>query len=262
MAQGLLQGKVCVVTGGTQGLGKEIALYLAQQGTKGIVICGRNTDNGTASARKIQEAGCQCEYVQADLTVEADCRNVIRQCDTMFGRLDGLVNAAGLTDRGTLDDTTVELWDRLFAINTRAPFLLAQEAVKIMRREKVSGSIVNVISDTSHGGPPYLMAYSAAKGALATLTKNIAHGLRYDKIRVNGVNMSWTFTPHEDQVQQGMGKGENWLEEAEAQQPFGRLLRPLDIACLVAYLLSDQSSMMTGSVIDFNQAGNVIGAWD
>ena len=78
----------------------------------------------------------------------------------------------------------------------------------------------------------------------------------------DGVNISWTLTPHEDQVRKAMGKGENWLEEADVQQPFGRLLRPLDIAYLVAYLLSDQAEMMTDSVIDFNQAGNVIGAWD
>jgi NAD(P)-dependent dehydrogenase (short-subunit alcohol dehydrogenase family) len=129
-----------------------------------------------------------------------------------------------------------------------------------MRREKIGGSIVNIISDTSHGGAPYIMAYSASKGALATLTKNNAHALRFDKIRVNGINMGWTFTPHEDLVQKAMGKGDTWLEEAEAQQPFGRLLRPYDIAGLAAFLLSDQAEMMTGSVIDFNQ--NVIGAWD
>ena len=256
----LLSGKTFIVTGGTQGLGKGIALHLAACGAEGIVICGRNRENGEASAREIREAGCPCEYVQADLTIENDCRKVVRQCDEKFERVHGLVNAAGLTDRGTIEDTTVDLWDLLFAINARAPFILTQEVVKIMKREKSGGSIVNIISDTSHGGAPYIMAYSASKGALATLTKNNAHALRFDKIRVNGINMGWTFTPHEDQVQKAMGKGENWLEEAESQQPFGRLLRPYDIAFLVGYLLSDQAEMMTGSVIDFNQ--NVIGAWD
>ena len=111
-----------------------------------------------------------------------------------------------------------------------------------------------------NGGAPYIMAYSASKGARAALTKNNAHALRFDKIRVNGINMSWTYTPHEDMVQKGMGKGDNWLEKVEAQQPFGRILRPHEAAYLTAYLLSDQSEMMTGSAIDFNQ--NVIGAWD
>jgi NAD(P)-dependent dehydrogenase (short-subunit alcohol dehydrogenase family) len=129
-----------------------------------------------------------------------------------------------------------------------------------MKREKKGGSIVNIISDTSHGGAPYIMAYSASKGALATLTKNNAHALRFDKIRVNGINMSWTLTPHEDQVQKRMGMGDNWLEKAESRQPFGRILRPADVAYLAAYLLGDQSEMMTGSLIDLNQ--NVIGGWD
>ena len=260
MTNDVLTGKICIVTGGTQGLGQGIALHLAQKEAAGLIICGRNVRNGEASAREIREAGCPCEYVPADLTVEADCRNVARKCDEKFGAVHGLVNAAGITDRGSLEDTTAAAWDLMFHTNVRAPFILTQEVVKIMRREKIGGSIVNIISDTSHGGAPYIMAYSASKGALATLTKNNAHALRFDKIRVNGINMGWTFTPHEDMVQKGMGKGDNWLEEAEAQQPFGRLLRPDDIAYLAGYLLSDQAQMVTGAVIDCNQ--NVIGAWD
>jgi len=129
-----------------------------------------------------------------------------------------------------------------------------------MKRENSGGSIVNIISDTAHGGAPYIMAYSASKGALATLTKNNAHALRFDKIRVNGINMSWTYTPHEDLVQKQMGMGDDWLAEAESRQPFGRILRPADIAHLTTYLLSDRAEMMTGSLIDLNQ--NVIGGWD
>ena len=260
MPKELLTGKVFIVTGGTQGLGKEIALHLAKKEAEGIVICGRNAKNGEAAAQEIRDLGCRCEYVQADLLKEKECRQVVRVCDEKFGKVHGLVNAAGITDRGTLEDTTVELWDRVFNINVRAPFILTQDVVKMMKRNNSGGSIVNIISDTSHGGAPYIMAYSAAKGALATLTKNNAHALRFDHIRVNGVNMGWTLTPHEEMVQKGMGKGDNWLEEAEAQMPFGRLLRPYDIAYIVTFLLSDQAEMVTGSVIDYNQ--NVIGAWD
>jgi len=260
MSSDLLDGKVFIVTGGTQGLGKGIALHLADCGAEGIVICGRHEENGETSAREIRDSGCSCEFVPADLTIEADCCRVVQACDQKFGRVQGLVNAAGNTGRGAIEDTTVELWDLLFAINVRAPFILTREVVRIMKREKSGGSIVNIISDTSHGGAPYIMAYSASKGALATLTKNNAHALRFDKIRVNGINMSWALTPHEDLVQKQMGMGDNWLEEAEARQPFGRILRPADVAYLAAYLLGDRSEMMTGSVIDLNQ--NVIGGWD
>ena len=241
MSKDLLHGKICIVTGGTQGLGKEIALHLAQKGAEGLIICGRHRQNGHASAREIREAGCPCEYVQADLSLEGDCRHVVHTCDEKFGRIHGLVNAAGSTKRGTLEDTTVALWDEIFAINVRAPFILMQETARIMKREQQGGSIVNIISDTCYGGKPYITPYSASKGALATLTKNVAHSLLREKIRVNGINMGWTYTPQEHQNQKYMGEPDNWLEKADAEQPFGRLLRPLDIAYLIAYLLSDQS---------------------
>jgi NAD(P)-dependent dehydrogenase (short-subunit alcohol dehydrogenase family) len=257
----LLSGKHFVVTGGTQGLGRGIALRLARQGAAGIVICGRNQENGRAAARELSEAGASCTYVRADLAVEADCRTVVQTAEEQFGRVDGLVNAAGLTNRGTLEDTTVELWDLLFNVNVRAPFILTQETVRIMKNKGIPGSIVNIISDCAHGGYPYLTAYSASKGALSTFTKNAAHALRFDRIRVNGICIGWMYTPHEHLVQvEQEGKPENWLELVEKDKPFGRILRPQDVACLAVYLLSDQSEMMTGSLIDFDQ--KVIGGLD
>lgn len=253
-------GKIFIVTGGTQGLGKEIALHLAAKEAEGIVICGRHVESGASAAREISRNGSRCEYVPADLTVAADCRKVVRQCDKVFGRVNGLVNAAGSTARGALADTTVDGWDRMFNLNVRAPFILTQAVVAIMRREKIGGSIVNIISDCAHGGPPQLMAYSASKGALGTLTKNNAQALRPDRIRVNGILMGWTLTPNEERVQRADGQGDTWLAAAEAQMPFGRLLRPYDIAFLATFLLSDQAEMMTGALVDFNQ--NVMGAWD
>jgi NAD(P)-dependent dehydrogenase (short-subunit alcohol dehydrogenase family) len=198
--------------------------------------------------------------VPADLVHEEECRQVVRRCDQQFGRLDGLVNAAGITDRGGLEDTSVALWDLLFAVNVRAPFILMQEAVRVMKREGRGGSIVNVVSRSSHGGQPYLTGYSASKGALATLTRNAAHALRSARIRVNGINLGWTYTDHEQVVQEAMGQPRDWLQAVDAQQPLGRLLRPQDVAYLAAYLLSDESALMTGSLIDLDQ--NVMGAYD
>jgi NAD(P)-dependent dehydrogenase (short-subunit alcohol dehydrogenase family) len=258
--EGRLIGKVVIITGGTQGLGEGIARYLADLGAAGLVICGRNEDRGQMVAAALAGAGCQSLYVQADLAKEADCRRVVQVCDDQFGRVDGLVNAAGLTARGTLEDTPVALWDEMFAVNTRAPFILMQETVRVMKREGRGGSIVNILSMSSHGGQPYITAYCASKGALATLTKNAAHALRFDRIRVNGLNIGWTYTTNEDKVQKAMGKPDNWLEEAEAGMPFKRLLRPRDVAGLTAYLLSDEAQMMTGALIDFDQY--VIGNYD
>lgn len=256
----MVNEKIIVVTGGTQGLGEGIARYLANKGAAGLVICGRNQERGQAVAADLEKSGVRTVYVPTDLEQEADCRKVIKVCDETFGRVDGLVNAAGVTTRGTLDDTSVELWDQIFAVNTRAPFILMQEAVRVMKREGHGGSIVNILSMSAHGGQPFITAYCASKGALATLTKNAAHALRFDHIRVNGLNIGWTYTTNEHAVQIAMGKPENWLELAEPNLPFKRLLRPHDVASITAYLLSDESEMMTGSLIDFDQ--HVIGNYD
>ena len=255
-----LSGTVIIVTGGTQGLGEGIAHHLAELGADGLVICGRNQDGGESVASILNQSGCPSIYVRADLSKEEECRQVVQACDARFGRVNGLVNAAGVTTMGTLEDTTVKLWDYILAVNTRAPFILAQEAVRIMRRENIKGSIVNILSDYSYGGAPQHMAYSASKGALATLTKNLAHALRFDLVRVNGINMGWTYTDGEDALQKSTGQPENWLELAEAKLPFRRLLRPTDIAALVAYLLSTDAQMMTGSLIDLSD--KVMGASD
>jgi NAD(P)-dependent dehydrogenase (short-subunit alcohol dehydrogenase family) len=245
-----LDGKVLVVTGGTQGLGAAIARRAAGLGAAGIVLCGRNRERGEAVRDELE---CEAIFVEADLAQAESCVTVIPACEQRFGRIDGLVNAAGLSTRGTLDDTSVELWDRLFAVNARAPFLLMQQAARLMRRGGRGGSIVNVITMASHGGEPVLTAYSASKGALVTLTRNAGYTLQPDRIRVNGLNIGWTATEGEHGVQTSVGQSADWLEDADASRPLGRLLRPGDIAPMVTYLLSDAAQMVTGSVIDFDQ---------
>jgi NAD(P)-dependent dehydrogenase (short-subunit alcohol dehydrogenase family) len=247
-----LDGRVLVVTGGTHGLGASIAMRAARLGAAGIVTCGRDAARGEAVRSELEALGCDVVFVPAELADEAACRAVIAACDERFGRLDGLVNAAGLSTRGTLDDTSVELWDRLFAVNVRAPFILMQEAARLMRRAG-GGSIVNIITMSSHGGEPVLTAYAASKGALATLTSSAGYQLQPDRIRVNGLNIGWTATEGEHAVQTATGEPEDWLAAADAGAPLGRLLRPDDIAPMVTYLLSDASQMVTGSVIDFDQ---------
>ena len=238
-----LDGKVVIVTGSTQGLGAAIARRAAALGAS-LVVTGRDEARGAAVA---EELGAR--FVAADLADPDAAGAIVAACGE---RLDGLVNAAGLSTRGTLDDTSVALWDRLFAINARAPFLLMQAAARVMRRAG-GGSIVSIGTMASHGGEPALMAYSASKAALATLTRNVGYQLQPDRIRVNALNIGWTATEGEHGVQTGTGQPADWLAEADASRPFGRLLRPADIAPMVTYLLSDAARMVTGSVIDFDQ---------
>src|SRR4051794_33476177 len=234
-----LDGKLIIVTGATQGLGAAIARRARALGAE-LVLTGRDERRGAAIA---EELGAR--FVAADLEDPRAAETIVGACD---GRLDGLVNSAGLSLRGTIEDTSVELWDRLFAVNARAPFLLTQAAARLMRRNP-GGSVVNIITMASHGGEPVLTAYAASKGALATFTRNAGYSLQPDRIRVNGLNIGWTAIEGEHGVQ----TGENWLAEADASRPFGRLLRPDDIAPMVTYLLSDAAAMVTGSVIDFDQ---------
>jgi NAD(P)-dependent dehydrogenase (short-subunit alcohol dehydrogenase family) len=178
----------------------------------------------------------------------------MRRADEAFGQVDVLVNAAAITDRGTLIDTSPELYDRMFAVNTRAPFFLMQDAAKIMIRERLEGTMVNILSMSAHGGQPFIIAYSGSKGALLTLTKNAAFSLLRNRIRVNGLTIGWMDTPGEHRIQKLYhAAADDWLAKAEAVQPAGRLLKPEEVARAVAYLASDESGMMTGSIIDFDQ---------
>lgn len=248
-----LDGKIAVVTGGTQGLGAAIARRFAEAGAAGIVICGRNREKGEAVAASI--TGTPVIFVPADLAETDDALAVIKAADGEFGRVDILVNAAGLTDRGTLIDTTPELFDRMFAINTRAPFFLMQGAVKVMIREGIEGAIVNIGSTSAMAGQPFIAPYCASKGALATLTRNAAYGLLRNRIRVNQLNIGWMASDGEDRIQREYhGADADWLEKAAAEQPFGRLLAPAEVAKAVAYLASADAGMMTGAVIHFDQS--------
>ena len=250
-----LAGKIGVVTGGTQGLGEAIAHVFADRGAAGLVICGRNQTNGARVKAALEAKGAKTVYVPADLAKIEDCRAVIAAADRVFGRVDALVNAAALTDRGTIWDTSPELFDSMMAINLRAPFFLIQEAATLMRRQGIKGSIVNIISMSGHGGQPFITAYCASKGALITLTKNVAFGVMRHGIRVNGLCIGWMDTPGEDRIMRTYhGAVDGWREAAEAAQPTGRLLKPAEAARAVAFLARADSGMMTGSIIDFDQS--------
>jgi NAD(P)-dependent dehydrogenase (short-subunit alcohol dehydrogenase family) len=254
-------GKVAVVTGGTQGLGEAIARLLAERGAAGVVVTGRDRARGEAVARALGEHGAKGLFVPAELGDVDQARTVVARCDEAFGRVDVLVNAAALTERGNILSTTPEFFDRMFAVNVRAPFFLMQDAVRVMLRERIEGAVVNILSMSDHGGQSFLAPYVGSKAALAALTRNVAFSLMPHRIRVNGLNIGWTDTEGEDDIQrQFHGAGDDWREEAARKLPFGRLGQVGEIADFAVYLLSERSGVVTGSVIDWDQ--NVIGALD
>jgi NAD(P)-dependent dehydrogenase (short-subunit alcohol dehydrogenase family) len=249
-----LDGKVALVTGATQGIGRAIAETLAKSGVLGLVITGRDIRRGTATAEELSGHGAHTLFVPADLADPETPNTLVQACLDRFGRIDALANAAGLTDRASFLDATLDDWATLFDVNARAPFFLMQHAIKAMIAKGDGGAILNILSINAHCGAPELAVYSATKGALATLTKNAANTHRFDRIRVNGINMGWADTPAERIMQSDtMGLGTDWLAKANVAQPFGRLLSPQDVANLAVFLLSDAAGPMTGAVIDQEQ---------
>lgn len=256
-----LDGKIAIVTGGTQGLGAAIARRFGEAGAAGLVICGRSAAKGEAVAAEIAgAAGIPVEFVAADLGEVEACRRVVAAADATFGRVDILVNAAGLTERGTLLNTTETLFDRMMAVNLRAPFFLMQEAVKLMIRDRTEGTIVNIGSTSSRAGQPFITPYCASKGALSTLTRNAGFALMRNRIRVNQLDIGWMNSDNERAVQESETGDPGFIDRTAATLPFGRLLEPEEVARAVAFLASADSGMMTGSVIPFDQS--VWGGYD
>jgi NAD(P)-dependent dehydrogenase (short-subunit alcohol dehydrogenase family) len=253
--QALLRDKVVLVNGGSQGVGAGIVRAAVREGAT-VAFTGRRAAVGE---RLAAETGAL--FVRADLADPAQARGAVERVVADRGRVDCLVNAAGLTSRGTLLDTTPELFDAHIAINLRAPFFAMQAAVRHLVDRGAPGTIVNIITSSEHGGQSFLAPYVAAKAGLAGLTRNAAHAHRWDRIRINGLNIGWTATEGEDTVQRAFhGAGDDWREKAAKTLPMGRLGQVDEIADFVVLLLSDRSGVVTGSVIDWDQ--NVLGGLD
>ncbi|MEU1520319.1 SDR family oxidoreductase [Streptomyces sp. NPDC005811] len=256
----LLDDKVVLVSGGSQGLGAAVARAAAREGAS-VAVTGRRTEPGEALTAELAAMGAQAVFVRTDVSDVAQAQASVATTVSRFGRVDCLVNCAGLTTRGSLLDTTPELFDTHIAVNLRAPFFLMQGAVADMLSRKTPGTIVNVLSTSAHCGQPFLAPYVAAKAGLAGLTRNAAHAHRFDRVRVNGLNIGWTDTEGEDATQRAFhGAGDDWREHAAKNLPMGRLGNVDEIADFIVFLLSERSGVVTGSVIDWDQ--NVIGAID
>ena len=258
---GKLAGKVVVDSGGTQGLGEAIARQVVADGAAGLVIAGRSAHRGAALAAELSALGTPTSYIEADMTDPAAPRSVIAAADERFGVVHGVVNVAAATWRDNVRTATPDGFEDMIAVNVRAPMFLIQAAAEVMRREGVAGSIVNIGSTSGHGGQPFILSYCVSKGALETMTRNLAFSLMRHQIRVNEVAPGWMDTESEDAVQRKFhGATEGWLERAEAQQPTGRLIKPPEVAKVVAFYLSDESGMLTGNIVDYDQS--VQGAGD
>lgn len=271
-------GRIFLITGGTQGLGLEIASQLKHNGAAAIVLVSRSPDkvqpamehlNGVNNkSTSQQQSPCTIKFVRADLSNPTEASSIIPRAIQLLSEeeeeslmlprpiiISGVVNAAAITSRGNLLTTTADMFDEQFATNVRGPFLVTQSAAQHMIQNNIprgTGSIVNICSVAAKGGAPFILGYSCAKSALVTLTKNNAAELAPRGIRVNGVNMGWTLTENEHRLQSEVHQNEEWWKNADESVPLGRILRPADVAATVLFLLSGASVMMTGSILDLH----------
>jgi NAD(P)-dependent dehydrogenase (short-subunit alcohol dehydrogenase family) len=251
---------VAVITGGSQGLGLAIAERLISEGCTRLVIAGRGVTKGENAAAHLRKSGADVQFLPADMGKVEDAVGLIDRTVARFGMVNALVNAAASTDRGSILDTTPDAWDAHMAVNARGPFFALQRFAQCAIASGHPASAVNILSMVIHCGQSVLAPYSASKAALANVTKNAAQALRGNHIRVNGINCGWMDTPGEDAIQrQHHGGGDDWLALAESRQPMGMLVKPVHVAGLASYMLSADSGVMTGALVDFDQ--NVTGAY-
>lgn len=244
-----LAGKVIVVTGAASGIGAAVARAAVAEGAGALML----TDRDGEGCRDLATALGAAHWV-TDLADPEAPAAIIAACTARFGRVDGLVNAAGLTTRGSFLTGTAAIWDQLFAVNARAGFLLMQAVIADLLAREAPGAVVNILSMNAHCGIPELAIYAATKGAMTTLTRNAAHAHMADRIRVNGINLGWVATEAEHRMQADvMGRGPDWQEKAAATLPLGRLVTAEEAARLAVFLLGDASAPMSGAVIDLEQ---------
>lgn len=235
------QNIVVVVTGAAQGIGFGVAKAFAEQGAK-LVMADLNEDKGAAAAAAIRNEGRQAIFVPCDVRKEEDIRKLMKAAEDEYGRIDVLINNAGVSRWKSPLELSVGEWDDVLNTNVRSCFLATREAARSMKRNGVSGAVVNIASTRALMSEPNSEAYAASKGAIVALTHAMAVSLGPDHIRVNCVSPGWIETQNYDS-----------LKPADHEQhPAGRVGRPEDIAKACLYLADPDNSFVTGThlVID------------
>jgi len=247
-----LTDKVILVTGSTTGIGEGMVRLFVREGAR-VMIHGTRKEAAEKLANELKAQGGQAIYSIGPLDDATVPARLIAETITHYGRLDGLVNNAAATTRGNLETTDAAEFDRIIGINVKAPFLLIQAAWPHFRQQG-GGRVLNIGSINSYSGERNLFAYSISKGALATLTRNLADAYGAEGLRVNQLNVGWTLTPNEYELKRKEGMPDDWPEKLpKVYAPSGRLLSPEDVAWAAVYFLSDEAPLVNGGILDFEQ---------
>ena len=244
---GMLEGKVILISGGTKGVGRGVAIEAARQGAQ-VVIGGRDRAAGQEILKIIEKDGRgEAIFVQTEVTRVEGCEELVRRTEQKYGRIDGYYNYAGILPAASLVDTEEPLFDEVFDLNVKAAFFCSKFVVRSMLRQK-KGSLVFMGSAHGYAGEEDRASYAVSKGALLTLSRHIAKNYAKYNIRSNWVTMGWVATPGELAFRKTQGHDLAWLEKhAPAFIPMGTLLTVEDHVPGVIYLLSDASSKVTGT---------------
>ncbi len=239
-------GKVALISGGAGGIGAARAKLLAKEGAA-VVIADLLEDEGRAAEAQIAESGGKALFVNLDVTSEDSWRNAVQAAVASFGKLDVLVNNAGISQRAGVEETTSEAWDKVMDVNVKGVFLGTQAAIPEMRKAG-GGSIINISSIYGLVGSGASASYHASKGAVRIFNKSTAIQYASENIRANSVHPGFIDTP----MTRAHHDNPNIYEERVAKTPIGRMGQPEDIAAGILYLASDESSFVTGAelVID------------
>ena len=242
-----LDGKVALISGGSRGMGAFEAELFVQEGAK-VVICDVRDDEGDALAKKIVDRGGEAAFVHLDVTSESDWAAAVKEAVERYGKLDVLVNNAGVSARGSIEETSPDDWDRVMDINAKGVFLGTRSAIPEMRKAG-GGSIINISSQLGLVGMGESSPqYQASKGAVRIFSKSAAIQYAHEGIRVNSVHPGPIITP----MTEARRSDEVVRQRMISRIPLGRYGESEDVAYGVLYLASDESSFVTGSelVID------------
>jgi NAD(P)-dependent dehydrogenase (short-subunit alcohol dehydrogenase family) len=243
----MLKGKVILVTGSSTGIGKAIAEACVHEGAK-VMIHGLDESETKATADKLGQP-----YISADLAKPESADALINATVQQFGKIDGLVNNAALITRADLTETDANFFDLIMAINVRSALLLVRAALPNFRKQG-KGVVLNIGSLNAYCGEPRLLAYAMSKGAMMTMTRNLADAYGGEHIRVNQLNLGWTITENEIKLKIKDGQSEDWYKHVSPTfAPSGSLLKPEQIAPHAVHWLSDASEPISGTVCEIEQ---------
>ena len=243
-----LRDKIIIVTGSTSGIGAAIAKRAVAEGAR-VLIHGIDRVGGE---RVVAELGEHARLHLDDLADPGSAPRIVAATVAAFGRVDGLVNNAALVARSTLETTSAGSFDRMMAVNVRAPLLLIQAAFPELQRNQ--GCVLNIGSINALSGEATLLDYSISKGALQTMSRNLANAHAHTGVRINLFNVGWVLTEREQALQVKDGQPEDWSRRMpRSVLPAGRLIMPEEIAAAAVYWLGDESRPINGTVLELEQ---------